>query len=91
MTNGEAIKFLQRFPPEGKLKVRRYDARNGGTTELIDVDRVEMVLDTAPVPLVDQNISWADLVKEKVLTVLVFGAPPEDRPTREPRPVTGSS
>lgn len=90
MTNGEAIKFLQRFPPEGKLMVRRHDSPKGEGS-LIEVDRVEMVLDTAPLRLSEQNISWADMVKEKVLTVLVFGTPPPPEPPRDPRPPTGSS
>lgn len=72
MTNGDLMKILQRFPPEGTLKLRRHDARAG---ELLDVDHAEMAIDPAPYVLGDQNVAWADLAKERIQVVLVFGTP----------------
>ena len=72
MTNGDLIKILQRFPAEGPVKVRRYDA---GAMASLDVDRAEMVIDSAPIQITQQNVPWADLVKERIQTVLVYGEP----------------
>jgi hypothetical protein len=80
ITNGDLIKQLQRFPVEGVVKLRRYDSRGHSSTELLDVDRVEMAIDAAPMPLTDvgavaPNVAWMDLVKEKIQVVLIFGSP----------------
>jgi hypothetical protein len=71
MTNGELIAILQRFPPEGQVKVRRA----GRDTVAEDVDRAEMAIDATPTRLQTQNISWADLIKEKIHVVLIVGEP----------------
>lgn len=77
MTNGDLIKILQRFPPEGAVKVRRHGGQHQETTP-VDVDRAEMRIDPAPLALQAQNIAWADLVKERISVVLVYGAPQVD-------------
>lgn len=85
MTNGDLIKILQRFPPEGTVKVRRYDTLQTSAAG-VDVDRAEMAIDPAPYVLSEQNIGWADLVKERIQVVLVFGSPKE--PTVQAGPAT---
>jgi hypothetical protein len=76
MTNGELSAILQRFPAEGEIKVRRASDK-----EATAIDRAEMAIDPSPMTLQAQNISWAELVKEKVGVVLVFGEPQVSRAT----------
>lgn len=75
MTNGELVKILQRFPPEGLVKIRRHSASRTEVGSFDDVDRAEMAIDATPTRLTEQNISWADIVKEKIQVVLVYGEP----------------
>jgi hypothetical protein len=86
MTNADLIKILQRFPPEGPVKVRQHGANRTNAAALFDVDRAEMAIDATPVRLTEQNISWPDLVKERIQTVLVYGEPRElpAEPRKEP-------
>ncbi len=74
MTNGELIGILQRFPVEGTVKVRRVDASR--VNALLDIDFAEMGIDPTPARLQAQNVGWADLVKERIQVVLVFGSTP---------------
>jgi hypothetical protein len=78
ITNGDLIKILQRFPTEGAVKVRRYDSRGTSLEQPLNIDRAEMLIDASPTRLTAQNVPWADLVKEKIQVVLIFGSPPED-------------
>jgi hypothetical protein len=83
ITNGDLIKILQRFPVEGAVKLRRYDSRGASQGELLDVDRAEMQIDASPTRLTAQNVAWADMVKEKIQVVLIFGSPKEAEPAQD--------
>jgi hypothetical protein len=81
MTNGDLIKILQRFPAEGMVKVRRHGGHvSDGALIPQDVNRAEMTIDPAPLRLGANtlNAGWADLVKDRIQVVLVYGEP-EDR------------
>jgi len=74
MTNHELQKFLQRFPVTAQVKIKTVSGV--GT-----IAAVEMAFDTTPIALKEQNLSWSDLVQEKIEVHLVAAViKPETRP-----------
>lgn len=64
MIVSELQAFLQRFPPDAQVEIK-------SATGIAKIEGVQMAFDAAPTDLTPQNVSWADMVKEKIKAVLV--------------------
>lgn len=65
MTAAELIKYLQRFPLTSQVEIK---TPQGSTAAIASV---EMAFDTNSISLADQNLSWSEMIQERIKVQLV--------------------
>lgn len=64
MTNEQLQKFLQRFPTNAPVMVKLPHGK-------VALGSIEMGFDAAPIALGTSNVSWTDMIAEKIEVLVV--------------------